>query len=231
MGHNVAKVLDNVKWPETWPYTDKDFSRMDENDDELFYSQPRLVYHIDEFAVRALENFYRKHFPPKADILDVCSSWVSHFPPEYKAGFIAGIGLNEYELSKNPRLDEYYVVNLQKCLQFPFEDDRFDIVTLVVSVDYLTKPMEVFREIRRVLRPGGVAYISFSNRCFPTKAVSLWLSTDDVECLYMFMNDSGGFKQPKAYDSSPNIGITVIGLLICHLLDPLYVVTAQVDKE
>lgn len=38
-----------------------------------------------------------------------------------------------------------------------------------MSVDYLTKPIEVFQEMHRCLKPGGVAIMSFSNRCFPTK--------------------------------------------------------------
>ncbi len=54
----------------------------------------------------------------------------------------------------------------------PYEDNSFDVVTNAVSVDYLTRPLEVFREMHRVLKPGGQAIMSFSNRCFPTKGES-----------------------------------------------------------
>ena len=45
----------------------------------------------------------------------------------------------------------------------------FQVITNTVSVDYLSKPIEVFKEMHRVLKPGGTAIMSFSNRCFPTK--------------------------------------------------------------
>ena len=51
----------------------------------------------------------------------------------------------------------------------PYEDNSFDVITNAVSVDYLAKPLEVFREMHRCLKPGGQAIMSFSNRCFPTK--------------------------------------------------------------
>ncbi|GJD11907.1 hypothetical protein Gasu2_60280 [Galdieria sulphuraria] len=220
-GDRIAKVLKEAQYPETWPYTAQDFSRLDESSDLLFYSHPRLVYHIDDFAVRALTKFYRQHFIPNADILDVCSSWVSHYPDDYKARWVAGIGLNELELSKNPRLDTYDVIDLQENPTFPYPNERSDIVTMVVSVDYLTKPLQVFREIGRVLRSKGTAYISFSNRCFPTKAVSVWLSaSNDWQRVYIvgsFFHYTEMFDTPTAYDLSPNWGIT----------DPLYMVTAN----
>ncbi|GJQ14575.1 hypothetical protein GpartN1_g6366.t1 [Galdieria partita] len=220
LGDRISKVLKEAEYPKTWPYTADDFSRLDESNDSRFYSQPRLVYHIDDFAVRALTKFYRQHFVPLADILDVCSSWVSHYPDDYKARFVAGIGLNEVELSKNSRLDEYHVIDLQENPNFPYPSERFDIVTMVVSVDYLTQPLQVFREIGRVLRPKGMAYISFSNRCFPTKAVSVWLSSNDLQRVYIvgsFFHYTAMFSAPTAYDLSPNWGIT----------DPLYMVTAS----
>ena len=32
----------------------------------------------------------------------------------------------------------------------------------------------------RILKPGGIALMSFSNRCFPTKAIAMWLQADDI---------------------------------------------------
>ena len=98
------------------------------------------------------------------DVLDICSSWVSHYPQDWKGGNVVGLGMNEFELSKNPQLTSYDVKDLNVDPVFPYEDASFDKVTCVVSVDYLTRPKEVFKEIGRVLRPGGVAMLSISNR-------------------------------------------------------------------
>ena len=76
----ASDVLKNPKWPESWPFTAKDFRRQDESTDDSFYSQPRLVYHIDDSAVKALTKYYNSLFFNDATILDICSSWVSHFP-------------------------------------------------------------------------------------------------------------------------------------------------------
>lgn len=160
----AEKVLENPKWPPEWPYTELDFKRMDESDDSIFYDSPRLCYHIDDAAVSALTAYYADNFQDGEDILDICSSWVSHYPKEWKGGNVVGLGMNEYELSQNPRLSSYVVKDLNDEPIFPFDDASFDKVTCVVSVDYLNKPLEVFKEINRVLRPGGECLISMSNR-------------------------------------------------------------------
>jgi len=173
----IEKVLQTPKWPDEWPYTEEDFRRMDESDDSYFYDQPRLVYHIDDPAVSALTAYYARHFKDGDDVLDICSSWVSHYPKDWKGGKVVGLGMNEYELSQNPLLSEYVVKDLNKDPTLPFADASFDKVTCVVSVDYLNKPLQVFKEIGRVLRTGGECILSMSNRCFPTKAFQIWLQT------------------------------------------------------
>ena len=139
---------------------------MDESDDKIFYDTPRLCYHIDDAAVAALTQFYKENFKDGEDVLDICSSWVSHYPKEWKGGNVVGLGMNDYELSKNPQLSSYVVKDLNEDPKFPFDDNSFDKVTCVVSVDYLNKPLEVFKEIGRVLRPGGECIISMSNRWY-----------------------------------------------------------------
>lgn len=162
----AEKVLENPKWPPEWPYTEMDFKRMDESDDSIFYDSPRLCYHIDDAAVSALTSYYAKNFKDGDDVLDICSSWVSHYPKEWKGGNVVGLGMNEYELSQNPQLSSYVVKDLNEDAVLPFDDATFDKVTCVVSVDYLNKPLEVFKEIGRVLRPGGECLISMSNRWY-----------------------------------------------------------------
>lgn len=170
MGSMAEKVLENPKFPDEWPYSEQDFARMDESSDAVFYDTPRLVYHIDDAAVSALTKYYSENLKEGDDVLDICSSWVSHYPKDFKGGKVVGLGMNAYELSQNPQLNDYVVKDLNVEPVFPFDDASFDKVTCVVSVDYLNKPLEVFKEIGRVLRPGGEAIISMSNRCFPTKA-------------------------------------------------------------
>jgi len=173
-----------------WPYTEADMGRLDPTEDSNFYDTPRFVTHIDDRAIESLTEYYREEFTQlynakqsKLDILDLCSSWISHYPKDMqdKIGLTSGIGMNEEELLANKQLYMHYVQDLNKNpLLSQFENDSFDIVTNVVSVDYLIKPRELFQEIHRVLRPGGVALMSFSNRCFPSKAVAMWLQADDI---------------------------------------------------
>ena len=163
-------VLKSPKFPPEWPYSPSDFERQDESDDSIFYDQARLVYHIDDSAVSALTKYYATNLKDGDDVLDICSSWVSHYPKDFKGGNVVGLGMNEYELSQNEQLSSFVVKDLNEETKLPFDDESFDKVTIVVSVDYLNKPKEVFDEIGRVLRPGGECIISMSNRCFPTKA-------------------------------------------------------------
>lgn len=217
---DVAAALANPAWPAAWPFADADFRRQDESRDARFYDTPRLVYHIDEYAVRALTAYYARTLPPKADILDLCSSWVSHLPDDYEAASVTGLGMVAAELDKNPRLTARVTQDLNMDPALPFADASFDVITNVVSVDYLTRPLEIFREMARVLRPGGVAVMSFSNRCFPTKAIDIWLRTGDVEHAFIvgcYFHYAGGFGPPAAQDISPNPGVT----------DPMYIVRAM----
>ncbi|XVF35005.1 hypothetical protein REPUB_Repub18cG0107600 [Reevesia pubescens] len=220
----VEQVLQNVEWPEQFPFKDEDFQRFDESPDSSFYEAPRFVTHIDDPAIAALTKYYSEVFPPSntpgVSILDMCSSWVSHFPKGYKQERVVGMGMNEEELKRNPVLTEYVVQDLNLNPKLPFEDNSFDVITNVVSVDYLTKPLDVFKEMRRVLKPGGLAVMSFSNRCFWTKAISIWTSTGDTDHALIvgsYFHYAGGFEPPQAVDVSPNPGRS----------DPMYIVYSR----
>ncbi|CAL9128206.1 unnamed protein product [Musa textilis] len=234
----VEQILKNVVWPETFPFKDEDFNRFDESPDSLFYSEPRFVTHIDDPAIRALTKYYSEVFPPSNSsgvcLLDLCSSWVSHYPAGYMQDRIVGMGMNEEELKRNPVLTEYIVQDLNINPKLPFVDNTFDVITNVVSVDYLTKPIDVFKEMQRILKPGGLAIMSFSNRCFWTKAISIWTSTGDADHVWIvgaYFHYAGGFEPPIAVDISPNPGrsdpillctacicpITLTGLLPVHV--------------
>ena len=220
-------VLMDPKFPEQWPYAPEAFERYDEGKDVEFYSYPRFVTHIDDKAIEALTDFYKENFPrsgtPNIALLDMCSSWISHYPEGYKAERIAGTGMNEEELKKNAILTEYSVKDLNEDPVLPYESNSFDVVTNAVSVDYLNKPLEVIREVQRVLKPGGLAIMSFSNRCFPTKAISLWTGTGDLDHVWIvgsYFHYAGGFEPPMAKE------ITKTGVL-GQKGDPMFVVCAR----
>ena len=127
--------------------------------------------------------------------------------------------MNAVELAQNPRLTSFVAKDLNVDPKLPYEEDSFDVVTCVVSVDYLIDPRAVFEEICRVLKPGGKAIMSISNRCFPTKAVAIWLQTNDLEHVFIvgsFFHYAGGFEPPEAIDLSPSPGVS----------DPLYIIQA-----
>lgn len=157
------------------------FRRADETPDETFYATPRLVTHIDDGAIAAVTQLYRESFPAGGTILDLMSSWISHLPPEVAYRRVVGLGMNARELAANPRLENYVVQNLNADAHLPFADGEFDAVGLCVSIDYLADPVAVLRETARVLRPGAPMVVTFSNRCFPTKAVAIWHALDDAD--------------------------------------------------
>mmetsp|Transcript_11552 Transcript_11552/g.34040 ORF Transcript_11552/g.34040 Transcript_11552/m.34040 type:complete len:313 (-) Transcript_11552:248-1186(-) len=207
--------FDPSDFPSTeWPYTAADMGRLDESDDSRFYDSPRFVTHIDDRAIESLTAFYSEEIRAaskekggeEVDILDLCSSWISHLPTESDCpvGKIIGVGMNEKELAANKQLTGYFVQDLNESPSLSqCADSSFDIVCNVVSVDYLTKPQEVFKEMYRVLRPGGIALISFSNRCFPTKAVAMWLQADDIGRMAIvgsYYHYSGEWESVEALD-------------------------------
>jgi Methyltransferase domain len=156
------------------------FARIDEEDDEAFYAPARLVHHVDDNAVRVLTGLYREILPAGGVLLDLMSSWVSHLPKDVDYAAVIGHGMNAEELGSNPRLSRWFTQNLNRDPLLPLEDASVDAAMICVSIQYLQRPVEVLREAARVLRPGGPAAISFSNRCFWTKAVAVWRGLDDA---------------------------------------------------
>lgn len=154
------------------------FDRIDEGDDSAFYAPPRLVTHIDDHAIAALGACYRQLLPEGGAVLDLMSSWVSHLPADLELGPCVGHGMNAEELAANPRLTRWFVQDLNRDTALPLEDHTFDTALCSVSVQYLQRPVAVFAEVRRVLRRDAPFIVTFSNRCFPTKAVAIWRSLD-----------------------------------------------------
>ena len=198
-------------YPQTW------FRRGDESPDPRFYSVARKVTHIDDGAIAAVTSLYAELLPEGAEVLDLMSSWRSHLPPA-RAGRVVGLGMNAEELADNPQLDEVLVADLNADPVLPFGDASFDAVVCCVSVQYLTRPTEVFAEVARVLRPDGPFVITFSNRCFPDKAVAAWMAggdEDHVTLVSDYFERTPGFGPVEAGASRPGWG------------DPLYAVWAR----
>ena len=192
------------------------FSRQDESSDTEFYALDRLVTHIDNEAVAAVGALYDE-LGLNDDVLDICSSWISHFRQRPRKLVVTG--MNAAELAANTMADHAVVHDLNIDPHLPFESAAFDAVTCCVSVDYLTRPLDVFAEAARVLRPGGVFVCTFSNRCFPTKAIRGWLSTDDrgrAVIVATYFDLTPGFDEPIAQLRNPEANG-----------DPLYAVWAR----
>jgi SAM-dependent methyltransferase len=150
------------------------FRRVDETDDLEFYAPPRLVTHIDEGATDALTAFYGATLPADGVLLDLMSSWVSHLPADLPTAEVIGHGMNADELAANPRLGRWFIQDLNADPVLPLATASLDAALCCVGVQYLRRPVEVFADVRRALRPGAPVIVSFSNRCFPTKAVEIW---------------------------------------------------------
>jgi len=194
------------------------FARIDPSPDPLFYAAPRLVNHIDDATIAALTDYYREVLPPGGAILDLMSSWVSHLPAGVAFSRVAGLGMNAEELAANPRLTETCVHDLNARPELPYPAGSFDAVLNAVSVQYLIHPVEVFAEVARVLRPGGISIVAMSHRCFPTKAVRAFhvLPRDGrFEVVARYHVLAGGFAAPACLDRSPRGA------------DPLWIVAAR----
>ena len=182
------------------------FDRIDPSDDRGFYLTPRLVTHIDPETIAALTDTYRDALPADGDVLDLMSSWVSHLPEEVAYGRVAGLGMNAQELEANPRLTDHVVHDLNREPELPYADASFDAVINAVSIQYLTRPVEVFRSAARVLRPGGLHLVAMSHRCFPTKAVRAFHTLDAEgrrQWISAYFERAGGYAPAEWLDRSP----------------------------
>ncbi|MEY2447993.1 MAG: hypothetical protein QOH79_1469 [Acidimicrobiaceae bacterium] len=192
------------------------FDRSDPAPDAGFYSSPRLVTHIDEAAIAAVGDLYEE-LRLDGRILDIMSSWVSHFHAAPR--HLTVLGMNAHELDANPQAGERVLHDLNADPRLPFADDSFDAAVCCVSVDYLVRPIEVFMDVARVVRPGGHFVCTFSNRCFPTKAIRGWLATsDDEHCAVVaeYFRRAGAWSAATVERRTP----------VQHRGDPLYAVWA-----
>jgi SAM-dependent methyltransferase len=178
------------------------FRREDETPDSKFYNNPRYVQHIDNTAIEMVKNTYGRFLKDGMNVLDLMSSWQSHLPDNLRFKRVAGLGLNARELKKNPRVSEPVVQDLNENSRLPFETGYFDAVVCTVSIEYLTDPLAIFREVARVLRDDGYFIVTFSNRWFPSKTIKIWQELHEFERMGMVLEyfiRSGGFRNLQTY--------------------------------
>ncbi|MDR5639701.1 MULTISPECIES: methyltransferase domain-containing protein [unclassified Thermosynechococcus] len=197
-------------------------TKLDSRSDDLFYAAPRFVTHVDDFFLARLTDLYRQYLKPQLRVLDLMSSWVSHLPPELSFAEVVGHGMNAAELARNPRLDRYFVQNLNEELALPLEDASFDAVLMAVSVQYLQYPEATFTEIARILNPQGVVIVSFSNRMFFEKAIQAWREGTEGDRLRLVQTYIDSIPSLKVVETQlprrwPWLGFT----------DPFYAVVGQ----
>jgi SAM-dependent methyltransferase len=203
------------------PLDPRYFRREDESPDPLFYVEPRFLVHIDDAAIAAVTEAYRELLPAGGRILDLMSSWRSHLPPDVAFVEVVGLGLNAEEMADNPQLDRHVVHDLNAGQVLPFADAAFDGAVCTVSIQYMTRPVETFAQVNRVLTAGAPFILTYSNRCFPTKAIAAWLATNDTQhanIIATYFHESGGWGDVYARDRSPRTS---------GFADPLYVVWAR----
>ena len=203
-----------MEWPPGF------FDRSDPMPDRYFYSTPRLVTHIDEGAIAAVGALYEA-LGIDGDVLDLMSSWVSHFRRAPRR--LTVLGMNRPELEANPDAGVRVVHDLNVDPKLPFPDDSFDSAVCCASVDYLTSPVEVFRDVSRIVRPGGPFVCTFSNRVFPTKAIRGWLeATDGQRCAIVqaYFSEAGNWGEPHVRQCTP----------VGHAGDPLFGVWALNER-
>ena len=197
------------------------FDRIDSLPDSEFYQEPRFVAHIDQVTIDALTHYYREFLFAGADVVDLMSSWISHFPAELTLGRVAGLGMNEAELTANPALTDHCVHDLNVEPGLPYAAASFDRALIAVSIQYLIRPIDVMRSLASVLRPGGRLCVAMSHRMFPTKAILAFHqlpAADRVRLVTAYLSQ-GGFEDVEFIDRSPTTG------------DPLWLVIGRAASE
>ncbi len=233
----AALLLDGPGLQACWDGQATDFvyegayARPDEAADRRFYAEARMVAHLDTRAQAAIGAYYRGFLKANHTVLDLMSSLHSNLTADQKPACFLGLGMNAAEMQANAMLDGAVVADVNAAPVLPFADRCFDTVICTASVDYLTRPIEVFREVRRVLRPGGAFALVFSNRWFPPKVTRLWVELHPFERMGLvasYFQDAGGFVDLETYSlrglprppSDPHAGRTPSA-------DPIFAVSAR----
>ena len=173
--------------------------KLDETNDEEFYSDPKFVYHLDANFRQYLSDLYESEISNNSIVLDLMSSWDSYLPKGKKYKKVIGHGLNKQELKKNKIFDSYWIQNFNLNQEIPLDQESVDYCLMVAAWQYLQYPEKITKEISRILSCQGKFIIAFSNRAFWHKAPNIWTeSTEEERVQYvrkvLILN---GFHEPK----------------------------------
>ena len=173
--------------------------KLDESNDEEFYSDPKFVYHLDANFRKYLSSIYKNEINDNSIVLDLMSSWDSYLPQEKKYKKVIGHGLNKEELERNKTLNSFWTQNFNENQDIHLESGSIDFCLMVAAWQYLQYPEKLTEEIVRILSDGGKLIISFSNRAFWHKAPNIWTSSTEEERLKYVRKVliTNGFKEPR----------------------------------
>ena len=185
---NILEVLSNYQR-----------KKIDESNDEDFYSDPKFVYHLDANFRNYLSSVYKNEIKDHSTVLDLMSSWDSYLPSEKIYKKVIGHGLNKDELERNKTLNTFWIQNFNVSQKIPLESETVDFCLMVAAWQYLQYPEKLTKEIVRILNKEGKIIVSFSNRAFWHKAPNIWTSSTEEQRLKYVRKVliANGFQEPK----------------------------------
>ena len=200
--------------------------KLDESNDEEFYSDPKFVYHLDANFRNYLSSVYKNEINDNSTVLDLMSSWVSYLPLEKKYKKVIGHGLNKEELERNKTLNSFWVQNFNLSQKIPLETGSVDYCLMVAAWQYLQYPENITNEVSRILSDKGKILVSFSNRAFWHKAPNIWTtSTEEERVKYVRkVLITNGFKEPRIIKKFNDNNLNFLPFL---KNDPFYCLIAE----
>ncbi len=208
------------------------FERDDETDDQEFYKFLRMIDHLDSIALETVTEVIKNLIiEDRPVILDLMAGWNSHISLRVNPLKLVELGLYEEELNANKTLGEYIIHDINKDPTLPFNSNSFDVVLNTLSVQYITRPLELFKEVGRMLKPKGLFLVIFSNRMFYPKAVRPWKESSEEERIILvdeYFKASGLFEATQVFVSrfKPRPKDDKYAAL-CRYSDPVYAFYAQ----
>ena len=203
--------------------------KLDESNDEEFYSDPKFVYHLDANFRNYLSSVYKNEINDNSTVLDLMSSWVSYLPLEKKYKKVIGHGLNKEELERNKTLNSFWVQNFNLSQKIPLESGSVDYCLMVAAWQYLQYPENITNEVSRILSDKGKILVSFSNRAFWHKAPNIWTtSTEEERVKYVRkVLITNGFKEPRIIKKFNDNNLNFLPFL---KNDPFYCLIANKEQ-
>ena len=199
--------------------------KLDESNDEEFYSDPKFVYHLDANFRQNLSDLYEREIDNYSTVLDLMSSWDSYLRKGKKYKKIIGHGLNKQELERNKIFDSYWIQNFNLSQQIPLDKESVNYCLMVAAWQYLQYPENLTKEIARILNRKGKFIIAFSNRAFWHKAPNIWTSSNEEERVKYVRKVliSNGFNEPKIIKKFTEPATNIFNFLNKH---PFYCLIA-----